>query len=108
MLDTGSADNTLAAAVRFGARVVSFEWQEDFSIARNALLKQLSGDWVLWLDAGETTTMCKLCCPGRAITVGDLDDPDSEVSKILAGHATTRLLEEEGTEPNVYYWNSLE
>ncbi len=60
------------------------------------------------LDAGETTTMCQLCCPGRAITVGDLDDPDSEVSKILAGHATTRLLEEEGTEPNVYYWNSLE
>lgn len=54
VLDTGSADNTLAAAVRFGARVVSFEWQEDFSAARNALLKQLSGDWVLWLDAGET------------------------------------------------------
>ena len=53
VLDTGSADHTLAAAVRFGARVVSFEWNEDFSAARNALLNQLQGDWVLWLDAGE-------------------------------------------------------
>ncbi|MGD9126725.1 MAG: glycosyltransferase [Planctomycetia bacterium] len=53
VLDTGSADNTLAAAVRFGARVVSFDWCEDFSAARNALWDQLQGDWVLWLDAGE-------------------------------------------------------
>ena len=53
VLDTGSADNTLAAAVRFGARVVSFEWCDDFSAARNALWEQLQGEWVLWLDAGE-------------------------------------------------------
>ena len=32
------------------------------------------------LSNGETKTMCQLCCPNRAIVVGDLDDADSEIS----------------------------
>ena len=58
------------------------------------------------LDAGLGTTICQISCPGRAISVGDLDDPNSEVAQIVAQHETTLLLEEEGTGPQVYYWNS--
>lgn len=56
---------------------------------------------------GESTTLCQLACPGRAIVAGDLDDPESEIAKIVAENETTRLLEESGTGPNVYYWNSV-
>lgn len=59
------------------------------------------------LEGGLTTTMCQMCCPNRAIVVGDLDDPESEVAKIVANNETERFLSEEGTEPNVYYWWSV-
>jgi molybdopterin-containing oxidoreductase family iron-sulfur binding subunit len=38
-----------------------------------------------------------------ARTFGDLNDPDSPVSKLLASHASFRLKEALGTEPRVYY-----
>ena len=59
------------------------------------------------LDAGLGTTMCQISCPGRALAVGDVDDPTSEVAKIIAEHETTRLIESEGTGPQAYYWNSM-
>lgn len=59
------------------------------------------------LDAGLGTTMCQIACPGRAITVGDIDDPGSDIAKIIAERKTTHILEEEGTGPQVYYWNSM-
>ena len=42
-------------------------------------------------------------CPAFAIQFGDLDDPESDVSKTLARKPSTRLLEELGTEPRVHY-----
>jgi tetratricopeptide (TPR) repeat protein len=56
VLDTGSHDGTPAAARRCGAIVVEQPWDDSFSAARNACLQEASGDWVLWLDAGETLT----------------------------------------------------
>ena len=38
-----------------------------------------------------------------AITVGDLNDPGSDVSKLIAVGGATRLREDLGTEPKVYY-----
>lgn len=46
---------------------------------------------------------CMLLCPARARHWGDLDDPNSDVSKYIASHTVERLLENAGTEPNVYY-----
>jgi molybdopterin-containing oxidoreductase family iron-sulfur binding subunit len=46
---------------------------------------------------------CAKTCPGHAITFGDLDDPESEVSTILRERNAVRLKEELGTEPSVYY-----
>lgn len=59
------------------------------------------------LDGGLGKTMCQICCPNRAIVVGDLDDPESEIAKIIAERETTQLTMEGNTGPNVYYWNSM-
>jgi molybdopterin-containing oxidoreductase family iron-sulfur binding subunit len=38
-----------------------------------------------------------------AIVVGDLNDPDSEVSRLIASKSVKRIREDLGTEPKVYY-----
>ena len=53
IVDTGSVDQTKLVAEKAGAKVVSLEWQDNFSIARNASLELATGDWVLFLDADE-------------------------------------------------------
>jgi len=51
--DTGSTDRTPLLAEQLGASVTRMPWPEDFSVARNRVLDQVTGDWILWLDAGE-------------------------------------------------------
>lgn len=51
--DTGSVDDTRAIARRLGARVIDLPWNDDFSAARNSLLEQAAGRWILFLDADE-------------------------------------------------------
>ena len=46
---------------------------------------------------------CAQTCPLKAIYFGDLEDPNSEVSQLLRTRSSFRLLEETGTDPNVYY-----
>jgi len=46
---------------------------------------------------------CVEACPTRARIFGDLDDPNSEVSRLLATRGSFRLREEMGTRPKVYY-----
>ncbi|WP_053960686.1 tetratricopeptide repeat-containing glycosyltransferase family 2 protein [Sulfobacillus thermosulfidooxidans] len=53
VVDTGSTDATVARAREAGARVVAYEWTDDFSAARNFGLEQVRTDWVLWVDADE-------------------------------------------------------
>ena len=47
---------------------------------------------------------CVESCPTNAMSFGDLDDPDSEVSRLLAGRGWIRLREGMGTRPKVYYF----
>lgn len=53
IVDTGSSDQTLAIAQEYKARIYHFDWQNDFSAARNFSLQQCRSDWVLVLDADE-------------------------------------------------------
>jgi phenylacetyl-CoA:acceptor oxidoreductase subunit 1 len=51
----------------------------------------------------EATPRCVLFCLAGALYFGDLDDPDSEVSKLIRNNKVVRMLEEIGTNPSVYY-----
>lgn len=46
---------------------------------------------------------CMELCPGRARYWGDLDDPASEVSQLIASRANKQQMPEWGTNPSVYY-----
>jgi len=46
---------------------------------------------------------CVKTCPSEALKFGDLEDPDSEVSKLIRSRGGQTLNPELGTRPNVYY-----
>lgn len=48
--------------------------------------------------------MCVVCCPTKARTFGDLDDPDSAISRLILEKRAGVLLEEQGTRPQVHYY----
>ena len=50
VVDTGSTDRTVELAEKMGAKVFYFEWQDDFSAAKNFAISKASGDWIAFLD----------------------------------------------------------
>ncbi|AFM00387.1 Fe-S-cluster-containing hydrogenase subunit [Desulfitobacterium dehalogenans ATCC 51507] len=53
--------------------------------------------------AQDEVPACMELCPGRARYWGDLDDPNSEVSRAIRGRSYVKLLEEKGTKPSTFY-----
>ncbi len=53
VVDTGSTDNSKELAGKGGAQVYDYQWQDDFSAARNFALTKVKGDIVIFLDADE-------------------------------------------------------
>ncbi len=72
-----SADKALLQACPYGC----VQWNEKAGIA------QKCNGCAHMLDAGEKQTRCSECCPNQALIFGDLDDPNSEISKFAAEHA---------------------
>ena len=46
---------------------------------------------------------CQIVCPTEAIKIGDLDDPQSEISRIVARDDVAVRAPEQNTKPKVYY-----
>jgi len=56
VIDGYSQDRTVEIARRMGANVFQHKFQEDFSIERNMVMDNATGDWVLHLDADDRVT----------------------------------------------------
>jgi len=56
IVDTGSTDNTIRIAKKFGAIIYHFNWVDNFSAARNFSLKKATQRWTLVLDADEVVS----------------------------------------------------
>jgi len=46
---------------------------------------------------------CLVCCEGQAISFGDLNDPNSRVTKLISLRKAFQLKSESRTDPSVYY-----
>lgn len=55
------------------------------------------------LEDGAIRTACQQACPTNAITFGDVNDPESKVSKLREDERNYFLLEELGIKPTVSY-----
>ena len=53
IIDTGSKDNTKKICSRYTTKIYNYEWQNDFSAARNFSFSKASGDYIMWLDADD-------------------------------------------------------
>ena len=52
---------------------------------------------------GTATPACVVNCSAEALFFGDLNDPDSNVSRMIRENRTMRVNQECGTEPCIYY-----
>lgn len=53
IVDTGSTDNTVEIAKRYTEKVYFYEWNNDFSAARNFSISKAQGEWIFIIDADE-------------------------------------------------------
>lgn len=52
----GSEDSTIKLADKYHAKLIQYEWCDDFSKARNLALKACSSKYVMWLDSDDYIT----------------------------------------------------
>jgi len=53
IVDTGSTDRTIDICKKYNPSIYSYQWQGNFSEARNFGITKASSDWILILDADE-------------------------------------------------------
>ena len=60
------------------------------------------------MQDGDVQPACVQSCPAEAMVFGDLNDPESKVARLAESGRSTRLLEELGTKPKVFYLQKAE
>ena len=53
IVDTGSSDSTVEIAKSYGAKIINYRWDNNFSEARNESLKHATGYWIMLMDADD-------------------------------------------------------
>ena len=77
-------------------------WNEELQLAQKCTMcAELLDD----PDYANAQPRCVEACPNEALAFGDLDDPESMVSKIIAANKVTPLPGTEGMKTNVVYLN---
>lgn len=71
VVDTGSSDGTVSMAEAAGAKVIDFQWCDDFSEVRNFGIEAASCDWVLTVDADERIAASDFSIINQAVASGD-------------------------------------
>lgn len=56
---------------------------------------------------GDVKTACMTACPSNAIVFGDMNDPNSEISKLYKNERSYHMLEEVGIKPSVVYMTKI-
>lgn len=84
------------------------QWMVDFPVGNQKAPEHIKGtvekcNMCYFRVAEGKVPACVEACPARARHFGDLDDPESEVSKLLAEREYYVLQPEAGTGPNIYY-----
>ncbi len=77
-----------------------------FCVQRIRKARDVAKDEGRNIQEGDFTTACAAACPGGAIAFGNLLDEKSQVYQWAHDERSTRLLEELGTSPGVYYLKS--
>ncbi len=72
IVDTGSTDDTISICLEFGATVFKFDWNNNFSEARNYGIEKATKDWILWLDADERLTTQNLNTINKILDTSNL------------------------------------
>jgi molybdopterin-containing oxidoreductase family iron-sulfur binding subunit len=59
------------------------------------------------LKDGEIKTACQQTCPANAIVFGDMNNPDSEISKLVKNKRTYTILDDLNTRPVIHYMSKV-
>ncbi|MCT4605588.1 MAG: glycosyltransferase [Marinisporobacter sp.] len=74
VIDTGSTDDTVKIAKSYGAKVDYYQWQDNFSDAKNYAFKKAKGDWILTMDGDEA-----LCSSDNDRVLSLLNNPEVDL-----------------------------
>ena len=78
-----------------------------FCVQRIMQARQRATEQGKALTGSDVTTACQEACPATAIVFGDMNDPDSEISRYRAHSLGYHVLEETNARPNVTYLAKL-
>ncbi|NBS76146.1 MAG: glycosyltransferase [Betaproteobacteria bacterium] len=100
VVDTGSTDDTVSIATAMGAKVLHFDWIDDFAAARNAALEAAKHPWILSLDADQQlavgsasalkTALQRTDCMAQVVTI-DLYGPSTLSPEQTMGQSEVEL-----------------